>query len=40
MLGPTLAASALTLAFGLGSHLRGSPLQLAERAVRAWFGGG
>jgi multicomponent Na+:H+ antiporter subunit D len=40
MLGPTLAASALTLAFGLGSHLRGSPLQLAERAVLAWFGGG
>ncbi len=40
MLGPTLAAAALTLAFGLGSHLRGFPLQLAERAVLAWFGGG
>jgi hypothetical protein len=40
MLVPTLVAAALTIVLGLGSHLGGFPLQLAQRAAAAWFGGG
>ncbi|MFO8149720.1 MAG: proton-conducting transporter membrane subunit [Trueperaceae bacterium] len=40
MLAPTLVAAALTIVFGLGSHYGGFPLQLAQAAVAAWFGGG
>jgi formate hydrogenlyase subunit 3/multisubunit Na+/H+ antiporter MnhD subunit len=40
MLAPTLVAAALTIVFGLGSHYGGFPLQLAQLAAAAWFGGG
>jgi multicomponent Na+:H+ antiporter subunit D len=40
MLVPTLLAAALTIVFGLGSHLGGFPLELAQRSAAAWFGGG
>ena len=40
LLVPTVAAAALTVVFGLGSHLAGFPLALAQRAADAWFGGG
>ncbi|MFU8889465.1 MAG: complex I subunit 5 family protein [Trueperaceae bacterium] len=40
MLAPTLVAAAMTIVFGLGSHYAGFPLQLAQVAVAAWFGGG
>jgi len=40
MLAPTLVAAALTIVFGLGSHYGGFPLDLAQLAVAAWFGGG
>ena len=40
MLAPTLVAAALTIVFGLGSHYGGFPLQLAQLAATAWFGGG
>lgn len=39
MLVPAWTAAALTLVFGLASHLRGFPLALAEAAARGWFGG-